>query len=156
VSAVFAAAVFEAAVTLALGQVQTFKPVTDDRLRSLNPNDWLMLSRFARRPRQGSAAAGATLSGIEIIVLGGETNTHWFGGDFSYVVSASVDKWRYICFLSLYDRSRRFSRRIEERQFSRCRANFVAHRFDCDFHLKFCAGRSVLPADACERDHSFQ
>jgi hypothetical protein len=52
------------------------------------------VTRFVHRPRQGSAAAGAPLSGIEIIVLGCETNTYWFGGDFSYVVSASVDKWR--------------------------------------------------------------
>jgi hypothetical protein len=52
------------------------------------------VTRFVRRPRQGPAAAGAPLSGIEIIVLGGETNTYWFGGDFSYIVSASVDTWR--------------------------------------------------------------
>jgi hypothetical protein len=51
VSAVFAAAVFEAAVTPAVGQVQTFKPVTDDRLRCPNPNDWLMLSRVLRAGR---------------------------------------------------------------------------------------------------------
>jgi len=52
------------------------------------------VTRFGRRLRQGSAAAGASLSGIEIIVLEGESNTYWFGGDFSYIVSASVDKWR--------------------------------------------------------------
>jgi hypothetical protein len=34
------------------------------------------------------------MSGIEVIVLGGETNTYWFGGDFSYVTSASIDTWR--------------------------------------------------------------
>ncbi len=27
-------------------------------------------------------------------VMGGETNTYWLGGDFSYVTSASIDKWR--------------------------------------------------------------
>jgi len=31
---------------------------------------------------------------IEIIVLGGGTNTYWMGGDFSYAYSASVDEWR--------------------------------------------------------------
>ena len=34
------------------------------------------------------------MSGVEIVVMGGETNTYWLGGDFSYVTSASVDKWR--------------------------------------------------------------
>jgi hypothetical protein len=31
---------------------------------------------------------------IEIIVMGGKTNTYWSGGDFSYATSASIDKWR--------------------------------------------------------------
>jgi len=50
------------------------------------------VSRFARRPRAG--AASGTMTGVEVIVLGGGTNTYWFGGDFSYVKSASVDEWR--------------------------------------------------------------
>jgi len=50
------------------------------------------VTRFVRRPRPG--AASGSMSGIEVIVLGGETNTYWFGGDFSYVTSASIDKWR--------------------------------------------------------------
>jgi hypothetical protein len=50
------------------------------------------VTRFVRRQRPG--AASGPMSGIEVIVLGGETNTYWFGGDFSYVTSASVDKWR--------------------------------------------------------------
>jgi hypothetical protein len=37
---------------------------------------------------------GANRSAIEIIVTGGSTNAYWFGGDFSHVTSASVDKWR--------------------------------------------------------------
>jgi len=41
------------------------------------------VSRFVRRPRPG--AASGSMFGIEVIVLGGETNTYWFGGDFSYV-----------------------------------------------------------------------
>jgi hypothetical protein len=49
-------------------------------------------TRFVRRQRPG--AASGSMSGIEVVVLGGETNTYWFGGDFSYVKSASVDQWR--------------------------------------------------------------
>jgi hypothetical protein len=52
------------------------------------------VSRFMRRPRPAAAAIGiAPTAGVEIIVMGGETNTYWMGGDFSYVTSASVDKW---------------------------------------------------------------
>ncbi len=66
-------------------------------------------SRYIRRPfPQGAAAkppAGAASGGapqgpaeesysIEIIVVGGGTNTYWSGGDFSYMSSAAVDKWR--------------------------------------------------------------
>jgi len=50
------------------------------------------VTRFVRRPRPG--AASGSMSGIEVLVMGGETNTYWLGGDFSYVTSASVDKWR--------------------------------------------------------------
>jgi hypothetical protein len=31
---------------------------------------------------------------LEILVVGGGTNTYWGGGDFSYMSSALVDKWR--------------------------------------------------------------
>jgi hypothetical protein len=53
------------------------------------------VSRYVRRPRPGAPADADAkpTSSIEIIVLGGETNTYWFGGDFSYTASASVDKW---------------------------------------------------------------
>lgn len=50
------------------------------------------VTRFVRRPRPG--AASGSMSGIEVLVMGGETNTYWLGGDFNYVMSASVDKWR--------------------------------------------------------------
>ena len=50
--------------------------------------------RFYRRGRPGAPPDPNPKSSIEIIVLGGETNTYWAGGDFSYVTSASVDKWR--------------------------------------------------------------
>jgi hypothetical protein len=50
------------------------------------------VTRFARRARPG--AASGPMSGIELIVMGGSTNTYWLGGDFSYVTSASVDQWR--------------------------------------------------------------
>ena len=33
-------------------------------------------------------------AGVEIAVVGGGTNSFWFAGDFRYVASASVDKWR--------------------------------------------------------------
>jgi hypothetical protein len=44
-------------------------------------------------PRFGRGR-GTNRSGIEIIVTGGSTNAYWFGGDFSHVASASIDKWR--------------------------------------------------------------
>ena len=50
--------------------------------------------RFYRRGRPGAPPIPNPKSSIEVIVLGGETNTYWAGGDFSYVTSASVDKWR--------------------------------------------------------------
>lgn len=50
--------------------------------------------RFYRRGRPGGPPDPNPKSSIEVIVLGGETNTYWAGGDFSHVVSASVDKWR--------------------------------------------------------------
>jgi hypothetical protein len=33
-------------------------------------------------------------AGVEIAVVGGETNPFWFAGDFRYLTSASVDKWK--------------------------------------------------------------
>jgi hypothetical protein len=50
--------------------------------------------RFYRRGRPGAPPDPNPKSSVEVIVLGGETNTYWAGGDFSYVASASVDKWR--------------------------------------------------------------
>jgi hypothetical protein len=52
--------------------------------------------RFYRRGRFGGPPDPNPnpKSSIEVIVLGGETNTYFAGGDFSYVTSASVDKWR--------------------------------------------------------------
>ena len=50
--------------------------------------------RFYRRGRPGAPPDPNPKSSIEVIVLGGETNTYWAGGDFSYVTSASIDKWR--------------------------------------------------------------
>ncbi len=60
----------------------------------------LPVSPFARRPgaaktpQQGQAPAGPPRTPIEIVVVGGGTNAFWVAGDFSYVSSASVDKWR--------------------------------------------------------------
>jgi hypothetical protein len=50
-------------------------------------------SRQKAKPKT-AARADSRRSPIEIIVVGGETNPYWIGGDFSYVSSASVDMWR--------------------------------------------------------------
>jgi hypothetical protein len=52
----------------------------------LGNNGVIPVSRFVRG-RGGR-------SPVEIIITGGSTNAYWFGGDFSYVASAPVDKWR--------------------------------------------------------------
>ena len=53
------------------------------------------VSRYVPRgPAPGAVAGTAPPNPIEILVAGGGTNTFWSGGDFSYVTSASVDKWR--------------------------------------------------------------
>jgi hypothetical protein len=79
-------------------------------------DDEIPVSRYVRTPRpkastdslQGNAAGywnvwnesghglwgTAATSSVELVVLGGETNQYWSGGDFAYVTSASVDKWR--------------------------------------------------------------
>jgi hypothetical protein len=36
----------------------------------------------------------AATSSVELVVLGGETNQYWSGGDFAYVTSGLVDRWR--------------------------------------------------------------
>jgi hypothetical protein len=45
------------------------------------------VSRFTPAARPGRA-------GIEILAVGGGTNTYWSGGDFRVNTSASVDEWR--------------------------------------------------------------
>jgi len=57
------------------------------------------VSRYSRTPR--GAPPGATppagmpaRTPIEVLAVGGQTNTYWSGGDFSYVTSASIDKWK--------------------------------------------------------------
>jgi hypothetical protein len=53
------------------------------------------VSRFTAAPRGGGlTSAPANARAIEIVTVGGGTNTFWSGGDFSYVGSASIDKWR--------------------------------------------------------------
>jgi hypothetical protein len=51
------------------------------------------VSRFWRRQAPDAPPAAPTPA-IEVIVTGGGTNTFWGGGDFSYVASASIDKWK--------------------------------------------------------------
>ncbi len=36
----------------------------------------------------------APKAGVEIVVTGGETNSFWYAGDFRYLASSSVDKWK--------------------------------------------------------------
>jgi hypothetical protein len=60
----------------------------------------LPVYRFWRRGRPGAPPGGPPdpnvkpASSIELIVMGGQTNTYWTGGDFMYSASASIDKWR--------------------------------------------------------------
>jgi hypothetical protein len=49
---------------------------------------WMKLPRDAKIPQFASP------SRISIISVGGETNLFWQAGDFGYISSASVDKWR--------------------------------------------------------------
>ena len=66
----------------------------------LGENASVPVSPFVRRTAaakastQVEAAAGPARTPIEIVVVGGGTNAFWVAGDFSYVSSASIDKWR--------------------------------------------------------------
>ncbi len=52
-------------------------------------------SNYLRRFAPGERGSGAEpTSAIEILVVGGGTNPYWSAGDFAYMSSASVDKWR--------------------------------------------------------------
>jgi len=62
---------------------------------ALGEYDEVPVSRFKSGADIPGGLGGSTTSyPIEIVTLGGGTNTFWSGGDFSYVASASVDKWR--------------------------------------------------------------
>jgi len=52
------------------------------------------VSRYVARQRRGAPPNAPPRTPIEVIAVGGGTNTYWTAGDFSYVVSASIDKWR--------------------------------------------------------------
>ncbi len=52
------------------------------------------VSRFVRTPPRGAQPGAPPRTPIEVIAVGGGTNTYWSGGDFSHIVSASIDKWR--------------------------------------------------------------
>jgi hypothetical protein len=52
------------------------------------------VSRFLRKPASSANNVLAPNSSVEVLVTGGGTNTFWAGGDFSYIASASVDKWK--------------------------------------------------------------
>jgi len=65
----------------------------------LGEKDVVPVSRFTGRvvmgtPVNPSVDFPVSSTPIEIIVMGGKTNTYWMGGDFSYASSASIDAWR--------------------------------------------------------------
>ena len=49
---------------------------------------WLKLPKDAMIPRFDDPR------GINVVVVGGETNAYWFAADFSYLKSESIDQWR--------------------------------------------------------------
>ncbi len=49
---------------------------------------WLKL------PKDTMIPFWATPDFIHIIIVGGETNPFWYAGDFGYIESASIDRWR--------------------------------------------------------------
>ncbi|MEJ2109989.1 MAG: hypothetical protein P8Z37_08760 [Acidobacteriota bacterium] len=66
---------------------------------SLGEDNVLPISRFKGDlvigvPVNPSVNFPRSSTPIEIIVMGGKTNTYWSGGDFSYATSASIDEWR--------------------------------------------------------------
>ena len=52
------------------------------------------VSRFVRRQPAGGIGDQPSPDPIEIVTVGGGTNTFWSGGDFGYVGSVSIDSWR--------------------------------------------------------------
>ena len=61
----------------------------------LGESDEVPVSRFIRgTTARADGLVGVPSNTIEIVTVGGGTNTFWSGGDFSYVASASVDKWK--------------------------------------------------------------
>jgi hypothetical protein len=52
------------------------------------------VSRFVKRPPRGAPAGAEPLNPIEVLAVGGSTNTFWSGGDFGYITSVSIDAWR--------------------------------------------------------------
>jgi hypothetical protein len=148
-SAVFVAAAFAAAVTPTAAQVQNFKPVTDEMLRNPSPNDWLMYSRTydAFRDSPLKQINKNNVKNLRMAWVRGLED-----GDLRVCVAVGEGARRASCdaagIQSLHNRSRCFSRRIEERQFSCRRSNLVAHRLNGHLNLKLRAGRCVSPADA--------
>lgn len=57
-------------------------------------HDVVPVSRFVEGSPRGGLGGATPAYPIEVIAVGGGTNTFWSGGDFSYVGSASVDAWR--------------------------------------------------------------
>jgi len=59
----------------------------------MGPDADIPVSRFVPRRWPGAPPNSPLPNTIEMIVMGGETNTYWLGGDFRYTVTTSIDKW---------------------------------------------------------------
>ncbi len=59
----------------------------------MGPDADIPVSRFVPRRFPGMPENAPLPNTIEMIVMGGSTNTYWLGGDFRYTVTASIDKW---------------------------------------------------------------
>ncbi len=59
----------------------------------MGPDADIPVSRFVARRWPGAPANSPLPTTIEIVVMGGETNTYWLGGDFRHGITTSIDKW---------------------------------------------------------------
>ena len=57
-------------------------------------HDVVPVSRFIEGVPRGGLGLAMQAAPIEIVTVGGGTNTFWSGGDFSYITSASIDAWK--------------------------------------------------------------
>jgi len=55
---------------------------------------YLALGKTAEVPVSRFVSRAGTQSPIDIVAVGGSTNTFWSGGDFGYLQSVSIDDWK--------------------------------------------------------------